>query len=235
KGWGKQYAEDGQGVHGFSSHLVSQEKAKRDKAIYYGMISMMDHYIGQILDHLERSGQLDNTIIVFTTDHGHHIGTHNLYAKGGFAFEEDLRIPFIVSWKDRFPANIRTDALISVVDLAPTFISLAGGKKPTTMSGLDVSALWYGKADKIRNWVIAENRFQRTKFYQKTYIEGRYKITWYMHSDEGELFDLQLDPHEFNNLWNQEEYRELKTELMHRAMQADMAKEPAWMPRLGPA
>lgn len=235
KGWGKQYAEDGQGVHGFSSHLVSQEKAKRDKAIYYGMISMMDHYIGQILDHLERSGQLDNTIIVFTTDHGHHIGTHNLYAKGGFAFEEDLRIPFIVSWKDRFPANIRTDALISVVDLAPTFISLAGGKKPTTMSGLDVSALWYGKAEKIRNWVIAENRFQRTKFYQKTYIEGRYKITWYMHSDEGELFDLQLDPHEFNNLWNQEEYRELKTELMHRAMQADMAKEPAWMPRLGPA
>ncbi|WP_257669261.1 sulfatase family protein [Parapedobacter tibetensis] len=235
KGWNKQYMEDGQGVHGFYSHLVNPEKAKRDKAIYYGMISMMDHYIGKILDHLEQTGQLENTIIVFTTDHGHHLGTHGLYAKGGFAFEEDLRIPFVVSWKDRFPSGGRTDALISVVDLAPTFISLAGGEKPTTMSGVDASALWYGKADKVRDWVITENHFQPTKFYQKTYIEGRYKITWYMHSDEGELFDLQTDPQEFNNLWQQEDFKELKMEMMHRAMQADMFKETAWMPRLGPA
>src|SRR5690606_31715545 len=150
---------------------------------------------------------------------------HGLYAKGGFAFEEDLRIPFIVSWKNRFPAGKRSDALLSVVDLAPSFIALAGGEKPWTMTGLDATELWYGKVHRIRDWVIAENHFQRTKFYQKTYIEDRYKMTWYMHSDEGELFDLQSDPGEFDNLWNREEYRQLKLEMMHRAMQADMAKE----------
>lgn len=235
QGWGKQFMEDGQGVHGFQNQLTTPEKAKQNKAIYFGMISMMDHYIGKILDHLEQTGQLANTVICFTTDHGHHIGSHGLFAKGGFAFEEDLRIPFIVSWKDRFPAGKRTDALLSVVDLAPSFISLAGGEKPTTMTGLDATALWYGKVSRMRDWVIAENHFQRTKFYQKTYIEDRYKITWYMHSDEGELFDLRQDPGEFENLWDKEEYRQLKLELMHRAMQADMAKEPTWMPRLGPA
>ena len=71
-------------------------------ALYYGMISMMDKYIGKILDHLEQSGQLDNTIIVFTTDHGHHIGTHHLTAKGGFAMEEDLRYHLLFRGKIRY-------------------------------------------------------------------------------------------------------------------------------------
>src|SRR5690606_14883434 len=202
-----------------------RNKRKQDMAIYYGMISMMDKYIGVILDHLEQTGEMDNTVVVFTTDHGHHLGTHNLYAKGGFALEEDLRIPFIVSWKDHFPAGQRTDALLSVVDLAPSFLALAGREKPLAMAGLDATALWYGKTDKIRDWVLAENHFQRTKFYQKTYIEGRYKITWYMHSDEGELFDLETDPKEFHNLWDSEKHQQLRMELMHRAMQADMSKE----------
>jgi arylsulfatase A-like enzyme len=235
KGWGQQFVEDGQVVHGFTHHEKEEKKKKQDMALYYGMISMMDKYIGKILDHLEQTGQLDNTIIVFTTDHGHHIGTHHLSAKGGFAMEEDLRIPFVVSWKNKVPAGRRTDALISVVDFAPSFLSLAGREKPRTMTGLDVSPLWLGKTDKVRNWVIAENHFQRTKFYQKTYIETRYKVTWYMHSNEGELFDLEKDPDEFTNLWDSKKHQELKLQLLQRAMQADMAKDSCWMPRIGPA
>jgi arylsulfatase A-like enzyme len=235
KGWGKEFVEDGQVVHGFSPHEKNVQKKKKDMALYYGMISMMDKYIGKILDHLEQSGQLDNTIVVFTTDHGHHIGTHHLTAKGGFAMEEDLRIPFIVSWKNKVPAGKRNDALISVVDFAPSFLTLAGREKPLTMTGLDISPVWLGKTEKVRDWVIAENHFQRTKFYQKTYIEKRYKVTWYMHSNEGELFDLEADPHEFKNLWESSQHQELKLQLLHRAMQADMAKESCWMPRIGPA
>lgn len=235
KGWGAEYREDGFGVHGLQIHSRDTAKAKKDMAIYYGMISMMDKYIGTILDHLDKTGLTDNTVIVFTTDHGHHIGTHNLYAKGGFAFEEDLRIPFIVSWKNKVPQQKRTNALISVVDLAPTFLTLAGMEKPLTMAGLDVSPLWMGKTEQARNWVIAENHFQRTKFYQKTYIEQRYKVTWYMQSDEGELFDLEKDPDEFHNLWDKKEFQQLKLEILQRAMKADMSKEICWMPRIGPA
>ncbi|NLB27267.1 MAG: sulfatase-like hydrolase/transferase, partial [Bacteroidales bacterium] len=224
KNWAKTYDEDGFKVHGLGSHLQDTMRAKKNIAIYYGMISMLDKYIGLILESIDSLGLKDNTIIVFTSDHGHHIGTHNLNAKGAFAFEEDARVPFIVSWKNKFPSGKKSDALISAVDIAPTFLSLTGREVPLTMSGIDLSPVWKGNTDSLRKWVIVENHFQRTKFYQKTYIEERYKITWYMHTDEGELFDLAKDPNEFSNLWDVPEYKELKLQLLHRAMQADMSK-----------
>lgn len=235
--WSKQYDEDGFSVHGFHSHLgTSEQKAKKNKALYYGMVSMMDKYIGEILDYLDEKGLTDKTIIIFTTDHGNHIGSHGLHAKGGFAFEEDIKIPFIVSWKNHFLENKRSDALVSIVDLAPTILSMAGMKDlPLTMSGIDMSDLFTGNKDSIRDAVIVENHFQRTKFYQKCYITKRYKIVWYMNTDEGELFDLEKDPHEYNNLWFNPDFKDLKYNLLHKAMQADMKKEICPMPRLGPA
>jgi len=233
--WGSAYNEDGFPVHGLGNHQLSKEQKAKNMALYYGMISMMDKYIGVILDNLEKQGQLENTLIVFTTDHGHHLGTHNLTAKGGFAFEEDLRVPFIVTWKGHYPAERRSSALLSFVDLMPSFLKVAGRAIPPTISGKDVTALWSGDVDKVRDWVRAENHFQRTKFYQKTYIEERYKITWYMQSDEGELFDLEKDPNEFHNLWDNPMYQMLKMEMMHRALKAEMESEPCWMPRVGVA
>ena len=235
KNWGRMFDEDGHGIHGLHSHLTSKEKIAKDMAIYFGMISMMDKYIGVILDNLESAGQLENTLIVFTTDHGHHIGSHNLIAKGAFAFEEDLRVPFIVTWKGHYPANRQSESLLSLVDLTPSFLHVAGRPIPMGIAGVNAAPLWSGKVDSIRDWVFAENRFQRTKFYQKTYIKKRYKITWYMHSDEGELFDLENDAGEFHNLWNNPMFQMLKMEMMLKALQAEMRKEPCWMPRLGPA
>lgn len=235
--WGKEFVEDGEEVHGFFSHTsVSEAQAKKNKALYYGMVSMMDKYIGKILDYLDEKNLTDNTIIIFTTDHGNHIGSHGLHYKGGFVFEEDVRIPFIASWKNHFPENKKTDALISVVDMTPTILSLIGMEKlPLTMSGIDMSDVFTGKKDSLRESVIVENHFQRTKFYQKSYITDRYKIVWYMNSDEGELFDLQEDPHEYNNLWNNPNCKDLKYQLLHKAMQADMKKEICPMPRVAPA
>src|SRR5690606_31843994 len=66
KGWAKKYMENGLGVHGLHSHLGNRDKRKQDMAIYYGMISMMDHYIGVILDHLEQTGKMSSTVVVFT-------------------------------------------------------------------------------------------------------------------------------------------------------------------------
>ena len=237
KTWGEKYVEDGFPVHGFDSHLgISPEKAKKNKALYYGMVSMMDKYIGEILNYLDENGLTENTIIIFTTDHGNHIGSHGLHKKGGFAFEEDVKIPFIVSWKNHLLMNKKSDALISIVDLAPTILSLVGVKElPLSMSGLDMSDILRGKKDSIREAVIVENHFQRTKFYQKSYITKRYKIVWYMNSDEGELFDIEKDPHEYDNLWYNPKFKDLKYNLLHKAIQADMKKEICPMPRLAPA
>jgi arylsulfatase A-like enzyme len=98
------YAESGQAIHGFQSHLHDRDKMAEDLAIYYGMITLMDKYIGTILDKLEQLGLAENTLVVFTTDHGHFFGQHGLMAKGAFHYEDMLkagRHRAVVSWRGR--------------------------------------------------------------------------------------------------------------------------------------
>jgi uncharacterized sulfatase len=226
------WRESGMGLHGFHSHLALLKTLRKDTAVYYGMISLMDKYIGEILNELDRLGLSEDTIVIFTTDHGHLIGQHNLAAKGAFHYEDLLRVPFIVRWQGHFPENRVSDALISFVDFAPTIFSLCGLKIPRTMSGIDQSPVFYGKEQSLRNWVLIENRHEPTTIHLKTYIEKRYKITVYYRREYGELFDLEKDPMEFNNLWDDPEYKELKHELIQKILFAEMEKEPLWMPRV---
>ncbi len=222
-------------VHGIGAHKINPQQIKRNMALYYGMISFMDHHIGAILDKLEKEKLLDKTLIVFTTDHGHLLGHHGLTAKGAFDYEDAIKIPFIAAYKGHMPAGKRDHSLQSIVDLAPTFLSFAGLPIPwQRMSGVDQKPVWEGKAASARSYVIVENRFQPTKFYVRTYIEERYKITYDMNSDEGELFDLQEDPGEMHNLWDKPEYKDLKAKMLLRALQGDMRAEPG-MPRLSGA
>ncbi|MCM8815637.1 MAG: DUF4976 domain-containing protein, partial [Candidatus Omnitrophica bacterium] len=92
--------------------------------------------------------------------------------------------------------------------------------------------LFYGRKSDIRKWVIVENRHEPTTIHLKTYIDRRYKITVYFRKEYGELFDLENDPNENNNLWNEPEYKELKQYLIKQLLFAEMEKEPLWMPRV---
>ena len=83
------------GAHGFHSHRVSEEKLRKNMAVYYGMVSLMDREIGRILDALDRLGITNNTLVVFTTDHGHFLGQHGLIAKGAFHYEDMIKIPML--------------------------------------------------------------------------------------------------------------------------------------------
>ncbi len=232
---------NGDWCHGFHSHTVygrgkvTKESKAEDMAIYYGMISMMDYYIGIILDKVEELGVADNTLIVFTSDHGHFLGEHGLVAKGPFHYEDVLKVPMIASWPGIIPQGKRTDALQSLVDITPTFLAAAGLPVPLTMSGHNRLENWKNDTIDRRDHVIIENRHQPTTMFQKTYINQRYKITWYLLQDEGEMFDLEKDPQELNNLWNNPEYKDLKLDLLLKAMKADMEKDPLVMPRVAAA
>jgi uncharacterized sulfatase len=170
--------------------------------------------------------------VIFTTDHGHLIGQHGLAAKGAFHYEDLLRVPFIVRWNGKIPKNMVSDALISFVDFAPSILSICGCNIPRTMSGIDQSSVFLGKKKSLRNWALVENRHEPTTIYLKTYIEKRYKITVYYRRNYGELFDLKKDPFEYNNLWDEPEYKELKNEMIKKLLFAEMEKEPLWMPRV---
>ena len=222
-------------AHGCSSHLYPEDELKKDLAVYYGMISFMDAQIGRILDRLEALGLTENTLVVFTTDHGHFIGQHGLIAKGPFHYEDMLKLPFVVRWPGHVPEHRTSDALQSLVDLAPTFLTASGQDVPGEMQGVNQLGVWQGKKAEARGHIICENRHNPVMPHLRTYVNERYKLTVYREEDFGELFDLQEDPDEVNNLWDEPEREGLKLELMHKFLQATLKNEPTRMPRIAGA
>jgi uncharacterized sulfatase len=229
------YRESGFFSAGHRTHVHDPEKLRKDIAVYYGMISLMDKYIGHILDRLEELGLAENTVVVFTSDHGHVYGHHGLTSKGPFHYEDLLRVPFIVRYPGRVPAGAASDSLQSLVDLAPTFLSFAGLPIPRRMTGVDQSAVWTGKQAALRDHVICENHQEPTAMNLRTYVNERYKLTVYFNRTYGELFDLLEDPGEVHNLWDDPEHAGIKQELMMRYIWAELGKEPLWMPRISGA
>ncbi len=221
--------------HGCCSHLQDRESLAKDIAVYYGMVSMMDHYIGRLLDGLDEMGLAENTLIVFTSDHGHYYGHHGLNAKGPFHYEDGIRVPFIARWPERIPAGIESVALQSLVDVPVSFLRAAGIRIPPLMQGIDQLPVWCAEKESVRKNVLVEHRHQPTAIHMKTVVDERYKLTVYFERDYGELFDLKTDPAEVNNLWNDPGSQGLKAGLTRQLLFAEMAAEPLSMPRVAVA
>ncbi len=223
------------GNHGFQSHLRNDEQLRKDVAIYYGMVSSMDHHIGLILNELDRLGIADDTVVVFTSDHGHYLGQHGLTAKGPFHYEDGIRVPFIVRCPGQSNAGASSDAIQSLVDLPQTFLDLVGIGMPGQMQGVSQKDVWLGNRESARNWAICENRHQPTAVHLRTFITQRYKMTVYRGLDEGELYDLQDDPEERHNRWADPAYAEVKLDVYAQWMQAELEREPTRFARISGA
>ncbi|MCB0041283.1 MAG: sulfatase-like hydrolase/transferase, partial [Caldilinea sp.] len=230
------YAEPGgQGLHGFHSHLHSDEEIRRSLASYYGMMSLIDYEIGRILEYLDDAGIADNTLVVFTSDHGHFLGQHGLIAKGAFHYEDVLRVPMIVRMPGQVPAGQVSGALQSLVDYPQTFLAAAGIDAPGIMQGVNQLDVWYGRAASARDHALVENRHNPTTVHLRTLITERYKITVYRNAAYGELFDLESDPQEVRNRWDDPAYAAVKSELLLKFVQAEIQREPTRMPRIAGA
>ncbi len=222
----------GSHVHGGGSHLCSREHKARNIAMMYGMMTMLDKYVGVILDKLDELGLAESTLICFTSDHGDFWGQHGLVQKAIHHYEDLLRVPLIVSMPGTIAAGRQSNSLQSTVDLPQTFLSIAGLPVPRYMTGVDQKAVWTGDTETIRDHVIVENQHQPTKMNLRTLITERYKITVHYNQQYGELYDLQEDPGEYVNLWDHPDKQALKTELLLKFMYGEMAKAPLPMPRI---
>lgn len=230
------YKETGYYLHGYHSHLIEDEEQKKKlTATYYSMVSMMDKYIGKIMDKLDELGLTDNTVIVFTSDHGHFFGQHGLQHKGGFHYEDLIKVPFLVKFPGQKNSGTTSSSMQSLVDLAPTFLSIANIPIPAYMTGVDQKSVWSGEQEEVRDHIICEFHHEPTTIHQKTYVNDRYKITVYYNESYGELFDLTEDPFEFNNLWNESASQKLKQELLLQFLWAEFGKEQMPMPRIAGA
>ena len=225
------YKESGFGVQGLHSHVHERADLGKDVAVYYGMISLLDKKIGDILDRLDTLGLADDTLVVFASDHGHFFGQHGLIAKGPFHYEDMIKVPLIVRWPGRVPAGKVSTSLQSLVDFSPTLLSLADLPVPRTMTGVNQAEVWRGREESARDHILCEDRVEPTMVHLKTYVDERYKLTVYYNQTHGELYDLETDPGELRNLWDDPDHAALKTDLLLRYIWAELGKEPMWMPR----
>lgn len=231
-----EFRESGFSLHGCHYHQYDPPaQVRRQTALYWGMMSFLDAAVGRILAGLERLGLAQDTLVVFTTDHGHLYGQHGLHAKGPFHYEDLIRIPFLARHPGRIPAARRATDLISTVDLAPTFLAWCGLPVPLRMTGIDQGPVLRGEAPPARDHVLVEFRHEPTTVFLKTFVDARYKITVHYGRPYGELFDLAEDPGETRNLWDAPAVQGLKHRLLERFLHAEWRKESLPMPRVAHA
>ncbi len=224
----------GEAIHGSGAHVQDEETLRKNMACYYGMTSFMDQEIGRILDALDRSGKAEDTLVVFSSDHGHFLGQHGLVAKAIHMYEDLIKVPFIARWPGHIPAEAVSDDLQCLVDLAPTFLAAADIPIPGIMTGRNQLACWKD-GQNPRDSVIVENHHGTHSFHMRTFVTNRHKITVYRDGADGELFDLEADPGEIRNLWHDPAAAALKSDLLHRFLQAALREEPMRMPRIAPS
>jgi arylsulfatase len=160
------------------------------------------------------------------SDHGEMLGDHGLYWKGAYFYEELVHVPLIISWPGKFSANLQSDALVELVDLAPTLLEAVGFEIPYYMQGKSLLSILNGTSDPgfHKKYVCSEffNTLRGTHEgkYGSMYFDGRFKLVVFHGEDLGELYDLHCDPDEFENLWANPEYRDLKLELLKKSFDA---------------
>ena len=200
-------------------------------AAYYAMIELIDHNVGRILKMLDESGQRENTIVIFMSDHGELLGDHGIYLKGPFLYDCSVRVPLVISWPGRFKSGLRSDALVELVDVVPTLLNAAGMPVPPRVQGRSFYDLCAGNADPHhhKDYVYAEyyvgQPFHRALPIQPlvTMIRDRaHKIAVYAGMEQGELYDLKADPDEFDNLWDSPAHKDLKHDLVKMCFDASV-------------
>jgi len=175
---------------GLDKHLV-----RNIKAHYYACISFIDHQVGRILDTLEETGQLENTLILFSSDHGELLGDYNCFGKRSM-HDACARVPLLAALPGRFKKGKRCDAPASLVDLMPTMLAAAGcDAEGLAMDGVDLHTLL--DESSTRDAVFSQYRAEGTAIY--TMVTDRWKYVYSAPDRKEFLFDRVNDPLETRN------------------------------------
>lgn len=203
--------------------------AKEIQAKYYAMIAQIDDQFARILATLEETGQRENTVIIFTSDHGESLGDHGLLQKGCRFYEGLVRVPLIFSWPGRIQQGMQSNALVELIDKTATIAELAGIAQPDYMQGKSVLPILTGEAppDEHRPFVRCEyfdaldpHFTGGSGTFATMHRTREYKLVVYHGHGLGELYDLQTDPHEFENLWESPQHQAIKHQLIYESFDA---------------
>ncbi|HEY65622.1 MAG TPA: sulfatase-like hydrolase/transferase [Caldilineae bacterium] len=184
----------------FPNHELTEATIRRITAYYYATISHIDHHIGRMIELLKRKGLYDDTMIIFTSDHGDYMGFHHMILKGGHMYDPLMRVPLLIKFPGNQGAGTTRDTLVSLIDLAPTILRQAHIEPPACMRGLDLAD---PTAD--RPMIFAENR--RGQVYMAR--SRTHKLILSHDPDQCLFFDLDRDPLELTDHFQDPTYQPL--------------------------
>lgn len=211
----KQGAEHNAGGIDWGQKGELTEAALHDiTAIYFAMITSLDHQVGRIMAALEQAGELDNTYIIFASDHGEWLGDHGLLLKGPMLYDGLLRVPCLIRGPG-IPADLVKTDPVNTVDILATAADLAGVAAPPS-HGQSWRGLWQNTES--RDFALSEYEVDAVRsavdMDLTTVKTRRHRMSVDLKTDTGELYDLQEDPDEMHNLFEDTGRRALRAELM---------------------
>ncbi|WP_130859610.1 arylsulfatase [Gracilibacillus phocaeensis] len=205
--WAEQSDLTRSGLDPVTSHgTVPKDRYRRAQAAYYALITHIDHQIGRFLQAMREYGVYDDTVILFTSDHGELMGDHHLYRKS-LPYEGSAKVPFIVADPGHqlgLQKNTIVDQVVEMRDIMPTLLDVAGADIPTTVEGKSVLPLCNGETP-WRDYIHGEHAFGEKSYHYIT--NGKEKYIWFSQTGEEQFFDLQEDPHELRNLALKDSYK----------------------------
>ncbi len=180
---------------------LTEREVRESIAHYWGYCAMEDDLFGLLLDAVDTTGQADDTLVLFMSDHGEYLGAHGLYCKGIPCFREAYQVPCVARWPNGLvDPGRRVDAMVSLTDFAPTFLELGQATPRAARDGQ--SLVPFLRAETPAGWRDAlHTQCNGVELYytQRSVMTERWKYV-YNGFDFDELYDLQADPHELCNL-----------------------------------
>ena len=187
---------------------------------YLACIASVDEGVGQVLDYLDKAGLAENTIVVYTSDQGFYLGEHGWFDKR-FMYKESFRTPLIIRYPKEIKPGTKIDNLVQNIDFAPTFLDYADVEIPSDMQGESFRGLVSGKTKKFRDFVYyTYYEYPSVHMVKRHYgvATKRYKLMhFYYDIDEWELYDLEKDPNEMKNVYDDPEYEDVQ-KMMHKKL-----------------
>ncbi|MFG0264719.1 MAG: sulfatase [Rhodopirellula sp. JB055] len=201
------------GINYKTSRNMKMDLRRQRKAVggYYASVAYMDAQVGKVLAALRESGQEENTIVVFTSDHGYHLGEHDFWAKVSLR-DESSQVPLIIKVPGKLPGVC--DSLVEMLDLYPTLANLCDLQVPQHVQGKDISEMLDDPTHSVRDAAFCVAPM-RKGFLLRT---DRWAFIQYKEDASGgiELFDMQKDPKQFNNLANLPDHANVVADMKSR-------------------
>lgn len=173
----------------FDNTQLTEAALRRVMAYYYATISQIDHHVGRMTALLKRKGLYDNTLIVYNSDHGDFLGFHHLLLKGNHLYDPLIKVPLILKYPHGHRAGGVTQELVNSLDMGPTLLSWADCAIPSTFGGQDLT-------DGVPRSVIFAESGRGRQYMARTH---RHKLLLCRQREQSQFFDLQRDPNELNN------------------------------------